>query len=909
MYTTKENNMAIGSTADIGIRIFIDNSASGALDLVSRQISDVGKQSSIAKDLFGSLGQTIATGVFFGSAAMFAVFAAAIAFSAVKAGELQTAMDKVQLATGLTREQMIALTPWLVNLGANSVFSISELADGVAILGQNGFKTSSQIKDMSGAAVNLSEATGSSAVEGFKLLSTVMQAWNINADQANQTADLLFFSFEHGTPDVAGMTAALGRLGGEARILNIPLAGMIPLLDVISQQLGSTSVAGNALLYFLTRVASPTAAGAKEMKALGISVYDASGHFIGINKTIDEFYAKLLNLTPAQQAIAITDMFGARGSQAIKAVMTGFASYDTLTEKLAVSHNAVGSSAAAAALRMAELGNQVKVFTSNISDAAAFIGTALVPMLSGLLSHVNSAVASFRLWAQANGDVAAKFLLLGVAIAGVIMIAAGIMLLSNAILIMMGIAIGVGVAIAGLVFAIEKLPGALFNAATSATPLGAVLRMLWGIGTDISTFFQGQFTQTWKDVQNAMKPLGPAFSELGTALRPLLPVLQVLGGVVLLLLVASLHAAIQAVSVFITGFAMLLSGVIQVVTGIITFVVQFFNLLRGQFTGNQALVTASWNAMGRALLQIINGALEAILGVIVGTLGTILAAIGGFVHGVISFFENMSNMLVGHSIVPDMMNAIKNVFTSAFSYIIGHVMSFASSLLSIVGSAMNNARNYVVNGLNAMVGAVASGFSSIIVHVVGAGFQIINSILGAWNGARNAAVGGVNGIVGVVASLPGRIAGALSGLWSSGYNAMSQFANGLGAAIGQIISRVQAAASAVAGFLEHHSPAKMGPLADDDKWMPNMMSMLASGIERSTPMLTKAAGGAAAGLANIPSIQRVTSAVAGSGGGNVGVGNLQGNITINLDGKVIYQNTLTRMQGDMQVNGIGRSFR
>ena len=59
-----------------------------------------------------------------------------------------------------------------------------------------------------------------------------------------------------------------------------------------------------------------------------------------------------------------------------------------------------------------------------------------------------------------------------------------------------------------------------------------------------------------------------------------------------------------------------------------------------------------------------------------------------------------------------------------------------------------------------------------------------------------------------------------------------------------IANAISGVANTVASFL-HHSTPDVGPLKDDDTWMPDMMRMFANGIESNTPLIRNAAREAA----------------------------------------------------------------
>lgn len=144
----------------------------------------------------------------------------------------------------------------------------------------------------------------------------------------------------------------------------------------------------------------------------------------------------------------------------------------------------------------------------------------------------------------------------------------------------------------------------------------------------------------------------------------------------------------------------------------------------------------------------------------------------------------------------------------------------------------------------------------------------------------------VNSIISWLGQLPGRALSAVSSMASSlggffsnlasqaltwGSDMISNFTNGISNAAGGLIAKAQSIASNIASIL-HFSKPDIGPLADADKWMPDMMSLLAEGINQNLGKVKSAALNVSATIAS-PTNQ---SSFAPSTGGGLSGGSLQG---------------------------------
>lgn len=74
------------------------------------------------------------------------------------------------------------------------------------------------------------------------------------------------------------------------------------------------------------------------------------------------------------------------------------------------------------------------------------------------------------------------------------------------------------------------------------------------------------------------------------------------------------------------------------------------------------------------------------------------------------------------------------------------------------------------------------------------------------------------------------------------------FASGIQATISRAVAAARNAAARIKSYLGFSSPTEKGPGRDSHKWAPNLMNMLARGIEAGIPRIQAAASRAAASI-------------------------------------------------------------
>jgi hypothetical protein len=166
-------------------------------------------------------------------------------------------------------------------------------------------------------------------------------------------------------------------------------------------------------------------------------------------------------------------------------------------------------------------------------------------------------------------------------------------------------------------------------------------------------------------MKEALEPLTPVFDAIGTAVSWLGDafgwLLEAIGGVIVSLTGGALAGAFNAVVSLVEGVVQAVSGCIQIVRGFVDFWVALF-------TGGDLL--APIKKMGEGIIDVFVGLYDSTIGIVVE-----------FVKGIISWFTEMWDVLVGHSIVPDTINAIVKWFLSLPGKVLGNVGNFVKDVI------------------------------------------------------------------------------------------------------------------------------------------------------------------------------------------------------------------------------------
>ncbi len=294
----------------------------------------------------------------------------------------------------------------------------------------------------------------------------------------------------------------------------------------------------------------------------------------------------------------------------------------------------------------------------------------------------------------------------------------------------------------------DPLGKAMAWVATAFEKVKGVALAIWPVLVQIGQFLAAVFVPVWQSLVTIFNGMVvPAWKQFVAALQPALPALKIIGIILGVVIVAALM-----ILVFAIGLAIVVIG------------------------GFVALLVAGVLMAARFFMYL-------------------LTIVSEVVNGIVSFFKWLWHMLVGGSIIPDIVNGAIMWFNRMKSFLV----SIVSSIVNGVVNGWNTLKNATITTLAAMFSAwqgklaqIRSAILSFVAQAISWGVSLVNNFLSGLQSAWNSVVSWVNG--------------ALAGLRN----------------------------------LFPHSPVKEGPLKGYENWGYTFGMGIADGIRRSTPAVQSA---------------------------------------------------------------------
>jgi TP901 family phage tail tape measure protein len=186
-----------------------------------------------------------------------------------------------------------------------------------------------------------------------------------------------------------------------------------------------------------------------------------------------------------------------------------------------------------------------------------------------------------------------------------------------------------------------------------------------------------------RQFKDLVGPIGEMFKTWFDIMKP---VAAIVGGILLLALNILINVLKNVLGPVLDQIINIIKSVIQIFRGLIEFVV-------GVFTGN-------WSLAWKGITDIFIGTWNIIWGIIKTAGEIIYGIVKGIVEGVVGFFKWLYNELVGHSIIPDLVNAIfgwlqklGQFFKDAWDFIWNATKAVLNFIVALWTTSWNNVTN------------------------------------------------------------------------------------------------------------------------------------------------------------------------------------------------------------------------
>lgn len=765
--------------------------------------------------------------------------------AAVKtAADFESSMSQVQATMGITKDSMSKVNGQSVNtmdtlsdlaktMGAKTAYSASECAEALNYLALAGYDTQ-QMCDTLPTVLNLAAAGNIDLASASDMVTDAMSALGMEVKDADKMVDQMAKTASSTNTSVSQLGEGILTIGATAKSVKGGTAELNTALGILANNGIKGAEGGTHLRNVILSLQNPTDKAAKQMDALGVSVYDSEGNMRSLNDILGDLNSSMDGMTSEEKANIISKIFNKTDLSSVNALLANTG--DTWTDLQTAIENSGGAAQQMADTQLDNLKGQLTILKSAVEGFAISIGEALMPMIKNIVAKVQSFVDWLNNLDEGTRQVIVKIGLFVAALGPVLVIL-------GTVISKVGVAMQAfskfGLKITSLISKAGGLSGVMGKVGTAIGGISApVVAVVAIIGTLVAAFIHlwrtnEEFRDSIIAIWNRIKEIFSGFAQgITDRLNALGFDFQNFKEVVSAIWNALCNFLAPVFEGVFTQIANILEGVLGVITGIL-------DVFIGIFTGNwsqvwegvKGIFGSVWEFIKNTFTNCMN-VIRNIADVVFGWFGTswnevwtgIKDFFVGIWTGISNFFTNLwegikNTVRTAIMFIASILEAAFDIITLPFRFIwenckgiviavwdaikekITTVINAVSSVISTVMNAIKTVFTTVWNAIKSVVTTVVNAIKTVVTTVFNA---IKNTATTVWNAIKTAVTTPVNAIKNTVSTVFNSVKSTVSSVFNSIKSTATSVWNGIKSAIITPIeaakNKVKSVVDAIKGF-------------------------------------------------------------------------------------------------------------
>ena len=201
--------------------------------------------------------------------------------------DFSASMSNVQAISGATGDEIAMLEQKARDLGATTVFSASDVADGFGYMAMAGWDTEQMMGGIAGV-LNLAASSGEDLATTSDIVTDALTAFGMEAGDAGRLADVMAAASSNANTNVSMLGESFKYVAPVAGALGYSAEDTAVALGLMANSGIKASQGGTALRTMLTNMAKPTDDMAYAMEQLGVSLSDDEGNMYSLHEVMDQ---------------------------------------------------------------------------------------------------------------------------------------------------------------------------------------------------------------------------------------------------------------------------------------------------------------------------------------------------------------------------------------------------------------------------------------------------------------------------------------------------------------------------------------------------------------------------------------------------------------------------------------------
>ena len=720
------------------------------------------------------------------------------------AADFESSMSKVAAVSGATGSDLEALSKKAREMGSKTKFSASEAAEAMNYMAMAGWKTEDMLSGIEGV-MNLAAASGEDLATTSDIVTDALTAFGLSAQDSGHFADVLAAASSNANTNVSMMGETFKYAAPIAGALGFSVEDTAEAIGLMANAGIKGSQAGTSLRTIMTNLSGDVKICGQNIGEVTIATTNADGSMRDLSDILADCRTAFSGLSESEKAAAAESLVGKNAMSGFLALMN--AGEGDIAKLSGAIDNCNGAAQSMADTMNDNLEGQLTILKSQLQELAISFGEILLPAVKSIVSFLQGFINVLNSMPDGMKQTIVTIALVAAALGPVLIIIGKVISAVGTIMTIVPKVAGVIKTVQGAFAALNATmlanPIVLIIAAIAA--LVAAFIYLWNTNEEFRQFW----IDLWEDIKEiaiaVWEALKAFFSAAWEAIK------------------ATAETIWNAIAGFFTG---LWEGIkntfTTVVNAISTFLTTMWNTIK-------SVAETVWNAISTFFTTIWT-AIKTVVTTVVTAISTFLTTAWNTIKTTIT----------------TVLNAIKSVFETIWNAIKTAITTVVNGIKNTITTVWNNIKITVSNVMTALKNAVSTAFSTM------------------WNGIKSTVSGIYNTIKSGFDNAVNFIKNLASSAFNWGADIINGIVNGIKSCIGKVKDAVCSVADTIKSFL-HFSVPDEGPLTEYESWMPDFMSGLAKGIEKSKSMVTDAVSGLAADMVINPQVNAGQMAFAGGG--------------------------------------------
>lgn len=304
------------------------------------------------------------------------------------AGDFEASMSNVEALSGATGDDLQALSDKAKEMGATTKFTAGESADALSYMALAGWDTQSMLEGIS-PVLNLAAAANMDLAQASDIVTDYLTAFGLKASDTSHFVDVMAYAMAHSNTDVIQLGEAYKACAATATSLGYSVEETTAVLATMANAGVKGGEAGTALNAIFTRLATNTKECGDALAAYGVNIYDAQGNMNSLSSILTGMAGIWGDLTDQEQANLAKTVAGTNQYSKLQTIMAGCSEAaaeggQSFSDYTAALNDCAGSADKMAGTMLDNMNGRLTLMQSAADGLKIAIGEDLTPVMSGL---------------------------------------------------------------------------------------------------------------------------------------------------------------------------------------------------------------------------------------------------------------------------------------------------------------------------------------------------------------------------------------------------------------------------------------------------------------------------------------------------------------------------------------------